>query len=477
MRSMKMTVGTALVLVAGAMTLSADASAQDSQAARAAAEALARLRAGIAQARPAMPSRGTPEFQEDPASEAYRAAREALSRRRYSDAAERFERMRIRYVSSAYVPDSYYWQAFALFRDGGNGNLRRGMELLRMQAEDHGDANTRADADALMVRIEAGLARRGDARAARSITERASGPCDEDQEVRLAALSALLNMNADRAVPILEEVLRSRDVCSVELRRRAVFLISQKMTDNTVDILLDLAHRNPDPDPEVREQAVFWLHQVRTPEALDALESILAESDDEELQERAIFAISQRSGDTRAAEILQSYAMRRDVPRGLRENAIFWISQNPAAGGADFLIELYPRLEDDELKERAIFGIAQAGGDRSRRWLLDRARDSSEDTDVRKNALFWVGQTGGIDAGELQELYSTLDDREMKEQVIFVASQRNEPEVVDFLMEVARDDQDKELRERALFWLGQSKDPRVAEFLLSLIRGTGRIRL
>ena len=473
MRSMNRVVGT--VLVAAAMTLSASAEivAQDSQATRAAAEALARLREGIAQVRPVMPAIAG---QEDPASAAYQAAREALSRRRYADAADRFEDMRAEFATSVYVGDSYYWQAFALFREGGNGNLRRAMDLLQTQAAEYSEASTRVDADALMVRIEAGLARRGDARMARRITEQASGPCDEDQEVRMAALSALLNMNADRAVPILEDVLKSRDDCSVELRRRAVFLISQKMSDNTVDILLDLAHRNPDPDSEIREQAVFWLHQVNTPEALDALESILEESDDEELQERAIFAISQRSRDERATEILQSYAMRRDVSNHLRERAIFWIGQSSAAGGAEFLIDLYPRLEDDELKERTIFGIAQAGGDRSRRWLLDRARDSSEHTDVRKNALFWAGQSGGIDAAELRGLYSTLDDVEMKEQVIFVASQRNEPEVVDFLMDLVREEQDKELRERALFWLGQSKDPRVADFLLTLIRGGGTIR-
>jgi len=168
--------------------------------------------------------------------------------------------------------------------------------------------------------------------------------------------------------------------------------------------------------------------------------------------------------------------MRRDVSNELRERAIFWIGHSSAAGGADFLIELYPRLEDDELKERTIFGIAQTGGDRSEQWLLERAKDSSEATDVRKNALFWAGQSGGIEGSDLEDLYATLDDVEMKEQVIFVASQRNEPEVVDFLMDLVRDEQDKELRERALFWLGQSKDPRVAEFLLTLIRGGGTIR-
>ncbi len=134
-------------------------------------------------------------------------------------------------------------------------------------------------------------------------------------------------------------------------------------------------------------------------------------------------------------------------------------------------MELYPRLSDPDLKERAIFAIAQGKSADSRSWLLARARDRSESVDVRKNALFWAGQTGGLTAAEMKELYGTLSDPEMKEQVIFVASQRNEPEAVDFLMDVAKNEKDKELRERAIFWLGQSKDPRVADFLMSLIGG------
>jgi len=412
-------------------------------------------------------------LQEDPGSRLYEAAREALNRRRYGEAAEQFAEIRSRYPRSGYVADSYYWQAFALFRDGGAGRLRQAAELLSAQESEHPDARTRRDADALMVRVEAQLARGGDANAAASIVRQAAGPCDEEQEVRLAALSALLNMNAEQAVPILQEVLQSRDDCSVELRRRAVFLISQKMTDESVDILLDLAHRNPDPDPEVREQAIFWLHQVRTPEALDALESVLLESEDPKLQERAIFAISQRSDDDRAIRVLKSYAERTDIRNELRSNAIFWISQNPDAGGAEYLMELYPRLDDPELKERTIFGISQGGGAQARSWLMERVRDRNESIEIRKNALFWAGQMGGLDGADLDGLYETLDDARMKEQVIFVASQSSERAAVDFLMDVARDEEDRELRERALFWLGQSKDPRVAEFLLSIIRGGG----
>ena len=48
-------------------------------------------------------------------------------------------------------------------------------------------------------------------------------------------------------------------------------------------------------------------------------------------------------------------------------------------------------------------------------------------------------------------------------------------EAVDFLTDVASNEDDTELKERAIFWLGQIDDPRVADFLLSLIRG-GTVR-
>ncbi len=411
-------------------------------------------------------------LQEDPGARLYQQAREALNRRRFDDAADSFAELREDFPRSGYVADSYYWQAFALFRAGGSRRLRAAAELLEVQRDRHPDAGTRRDADALAVRVDAQLARGGDADAAAVIAEAASGPCDEDQEVRLAALSALMNMNAEQATPLLREVLQSRDDCSVELRRRAVFLVSQQMNEETVDVLLDLAHRNPDPDHEVREQAIFWLHQVNTPEALDALESILIESDDPELQERAIFAISQRS-EQRAVEVLHRYAERPSIDQELRSQAIFWISQNPNAGGAEYLIDLYPRLRDPELRERVIFGVSQAGGPEARAWLMGLVRDRSESTEVRKNALFWAGQMDGVAARELEGLYESLDGVDMKEQVIFVASQSGDREAIDFLMDVARSEPNGDLKQRAIFWLGQSDDPRVPEFLLELLRRRG----
>ena len=411
-----------------------------------------------------------PWIQEDPGAKAYQAAREALNARRYDEAARLFAELRSGHPRSGYVADAYYYEAFARSRGTGRSELQRAIELLAQQRAQFPGAGTARDSDQLRVRIEAQLARQGDARAAESIAQQAAASrCGPEQEVRTAALSALLNMNAEAALPILREVLQTRDECSAELRKKAVFLIAQHMDDEAVDILLDLAHRQPDPDPEVREQAVFWLSQVKSEEALAALEAILTETDDPQIQERAVFAVSQH-GSPRAAEMLIKLAERPGASREVREKAIFWIGQNPGIGGVQHLVQLYPKLDDPELRERAIFSIAQTNSEESRRWLTERLRDGSESMEVRKTALFWLGQSGAVAATDLKAIYASMTDVEMKEQVVFVASQKSGPEAVDFLMEVARTEKDPELRERAIFWLGQSKDPRIGEFLLSLIR-------
>lgn len=441
-------------------------------------EAVARARAGIADGaafglgwasapEPASPPAAW--LQADPGDSLYRAAREALNSGEPRQAAARFQELRRRYPGSGYVGDSYYYEAYALQRLGGEQDLERALDLLEIQSREAPDAPTRRDARVLRTRVQGMLARLGNEEAAVGIQSQATEPCgDEDEDVRLMALNALLNMNAERAVPLLKEVLQSRGECSERLRKKAVFLLSQKMTDGTVDILLDLAQRNPDPSPEVREAAVFWLSQVHSEEATEALEGILRSSDDGRLQERALFALSQRP-DERSLEILKSYAERSDAPEELREKAIFWLGQHKA-GGPSYLRQLYPRLKRVALKEKVLFALSQERTDESRSWLLERARDPAEDPGLREKAVFWASQSG-IAPGELRTLYESLDGPALREKVLFGLSQQHSTEAVDVLMDLARNEQDPQLRRKAIFWLGQSDDPRVTEFLMELVRG------
>ena len=416
-----------------------------------------------------------PWLAQDPADSLYRAARSALNRGEHAAAARDFQRIRERFPSSGYVGDSYYYQAFALSRGSDESGLRQAIQLLDTQARSHADAATRRDAEALRVRVRASLAARGDAGAAQQIRETVGQtPCGgPEQETRMMALGALLNMDSERALPILREVLSSRDECSVELRRRAVFLVAQQDDPGTVDILLDLAHRNPDPDLEVRRQAVFWLSEVDGEESLEALEAILETSGDAEIQERAIFALSQHDS-PRAATLLGEYARRTNAPDHLRERAIFWIGETE--GGGPAIRSLYPTLGSDALKEQALFAASQAVDDdpAMREWLLERARDRGESLEVRKKAIFWAGESG-MSSAELRSLYDSADETEIREQLIFALSESDDDGAVEALIGIAREETDPELRKRAIFWLGQHDDPRAAEYLLELVRtGGGR---
>jgi hypothetical protein len=61
-------------------------------------------------------------------------------------------------------------------------------------------------------------------------------------------------------------------------------------------------------------------------------------------------------------------------------------------------------------------------------------------------------------------------DREVRKQAIFALSQRPTDEAVPALMRIARTNDDPELRKTALFWLGQSEDPRAIALFEEILR-------
>ena len=451
----------------------------------------------------------------------YRRAREAVARGQFERAADLFAQLRDQYPNSQYAADSYYWQAFAMYRMEA---LRDALSVLETQLQDYPADRISEDARDLQLRIRSMLGQRGDAQEAEAalraaeaalmtqrmmqdanlnrammaaeqalarsemITDQASqrammameiaalraggdlGEGCEGDEVRLAALQAVMQMEAERALPLLRGVLEQRDECSVVLRKQAIFVLGQLDPADVEDLIIDAARS--DPDPGVQEAAVFWLSSVGSDAAVTALSDILASSDNPVLQENAIFALSQHMGD-RAADLLRAYALDAGRSERVREKAIFWLSQNPDYAEAEFFMELYASLDEPALKDHVFHTVSQMGDADAADWVLERALDPDEDIGLRKQALFWAGQHRAIELDRLRGLYERLDDRQMKEQLIFLYGQREEPERVDRLIEIVRSEEDPELRTRAIFWLGQTGDERAIEFLLDLAKDPG----
>ncbi len=341
------------------------------------------------------------------------------------------------------------------------------LHFLQSQVDRYPSANTHNDALTLAARIDGELARRGDREAARDIAQELQNQeCAEgENDVRIAALNALMNSNQERAIPILERVLQRRDLCSEELREAALFVISQQGGEQATNILMYVVSN--DPSAEIRGNAVFWLSQSNDPRIVPLLDSLLRYSSDEEIREKALFALSQQD-DELAMASMRAVANDPTMPTELRGNAISWLGQSSMAGTATYLRELYTTLEDEELREQVLFAVSQSDGPSTGEWLVGIARDQGQPIELRKNALFWAGQ-GGVGINELVAMWDETLDEEMKEQLVFVYSQSDEPAALDKLFEIARTETNQELRENAIFWLGQSDDPRVTQFLEDLI--------
>jgi len=424
-------------------------------------------------------------YPQDPADSLYRAARETLNRNSYRRAAEMFREVYRRYPQSSYAAQSLYYQAFALYRSGRERDLRDAERALsRLQREYAESEGALKEAEALLARVQGELARRGDREAAEEVAATAIGighsrgtgsaaqACEsEEDEIRMAALNALMQMDSERAIPILRKVLAEQDpdnACVQQMRQTALFLLAQHLDEESVDILLDVIQT--DPNPEMRRTAVFWLAQVPGERTFTALVDILNNSDDPEMRQQALFALGQ-THDERTTQILRDFALDESNDPEMRGLAIFWLGQRHDVESAAFLRQVYETTDQIELKQNILHSIAQSGDEENARWLLEIASDPNEDMEMRKLAFFWVGQSHQLSVQEVAGLYESMSDRELKEQIIFSVAQRHDEEVVDWLLDIAKNEQDPELRRTVIFWLAQSDDPRVAEFLLEIIEG------
>ena len=89
-------------------------------------------------------------------------------------------------------------------------------------------------------------------------------------------------------------------------------------------------------------------------------------------------------------------------------------------------------------RRQAVFWLGQAAGDAATRGLADLVDD------------------GGV-------------DRDVKEQAVFALSQQRGGDAVPALIRIARTHPDREVRRKALFWLGQSDDPRALALFEELL--------
>jgi HEAT repeat protein len=89
--------------------------------------------------------------------------------------------------------------------------------------------------------------------------------------------------------------------------------------------------------------------------------------------------------------------------------------------------------------------------------------------------LFWVAQRAGQEAAAtISSAIDSDPDTQVKRKAVFALSQLPEDQGVPLLIQVARTHANREVRKQAMFWLGQSNDPRALSFFEDVLRRSRR---
>ena len=252
---------------------------------------------------------------------------------------------------------------------------------------------------------------------------------------------------------------------------------------------------------------VYWMGRAGNDESLALLRGLIDGNVSNKVAENAVVSIAMHD-DSRVDGIIEGYA-RNSASHKVRHSALFWLGQLP--GSHPYLGEVVRNeQEDTELRKQAAFALGissdpQAigtlqsiygtvnnrevkkqiifaafvnkdeeekgrGNVESVNFLI-RVAETDSDNELKKQALFWIGQKAGQRA--LEVLGKTVDsndaDTDVQKHAVFAISQRPRDEAVPLLIKIAKTHAKAEVRKQAMFWLGQTGDPRALEFFKEIL--------
>jgi hypothetical protein len=149
-------------------------------------------------------------------------------------------------------------------------------------------------------------------------------------------------------------------------------------------------------DSDVSEEAIFWLGEARGEDGFKMLKRLLAELPKGDTRRQINFALAEN--DTAEAAELLFEISKSDPDPAQRGEAMFWMAQEYPQRAQEWLLEVVSTEQDEDVLEQAVFAISQLPGEAGDKMLLDLAKSGQSPRTVRRQALFWLAQSGNDDS-------------------------------------------------------------------------------
>ncbi|MGA2773144.1 MAG: HEAT repeat domain-containing protein [Bryobacteraceae bacterium] len=305
----------------------------------------------------------------------YQDGQRALDSRHWDQALEDFNQVAARAGSRA--DGAIYWKAYTLNKLGRRDEAMAAIAELR---KSYASSRWLDDAKALEVEVK------------QAAGQKVSPESESDEDLKLMAINGLMQSDSERAIPLLENLLKGAQ--SPKLKERALFVLAQSSVPKAQQLLEQVARGGGNPDLQVK--AITYVGVAGRKQGAgngQLLSEIYASTNDANVK-RAILSAYMANRDTE--HLLQ--VAKTEKTSELRIGAIRFVG---SSGGGDALVAIYASDQDKQVKQTIVETLFAHSNAKA---LVDLARNE-KDAEMKKTIVRYLSTMKGKEATDyLMEL-------------------------------------------------------------------------
>jgi tetratricopeptide (TPR) repeat protein len=365
---------------------------------------------------------------------AYDGGTRALDEHQYEEAVRRFDAVIDN--KSPRADGAFYWKAYALNRIGRRDDALAALAALR---RDYPNSHWLNDAQALEAEVKQG-------------SGQAASPAQEtNEDLKLMAINSLMNADPERALPLLEGLLKGNSTPRV--KDRAMFVLTQSRLPRAQQVLTEYAKGAGNPDLQIR--AIRYIGMSNTADGQQQLASIYSGSNDFGVKREILRTLM----NSRSKESLFNLA-KNEKDEALRGEAIAQLGNMRAV---DQLTQLYASETSIDNKVQIVRGLFIAGAPDK---LLDLVKNEKEPR-VRSEAVRNLAMSRSTSPETLAGLYSSESDPKTKKDVVNGLHSRGDAKL---LVDLARKESDPAMKRYIVERLSTMHSKEATDYMMEFLK-------
>ena len=365
----------------------------------------------------------------------YESGTRLLDQRKYDEAIARFDQVIAAKTDRS--DGALYWKAYALNRVGRRDEALGAIAALR---RDYPNSHWLNDAQALEVEVK------------QNAGQPVSPNDGANDDIKLMAINSLMNADPERAIPLLETLLKSN--ATPRVKDRAMFVLTQNRSARAQQVLADYAKGSGNPDLQLR--AIRYIGMSGAPEAQQQLVGLYSATSDPSVKREILRSLMQSNAKDPIFNVAKS-----EKDQALREEAI---RQLGAMRATDQLAQLYASETVPEVRMTIIRSLMAAGATDK---LLDIAK-TEKDPQVRAEAIRNFAFSRNASADSLASIYSSDADARARREIINSLHARGDAKA---LIDIARKEADPTMKKYIVERLATMRNSKEAtDYMMELLK-------